>query len=85
MTGRTNEARRQFLEALFPGRMRERTSEIDPIYKELTSFANYPYRDRMMEPPREADWEFMQTLLLKGFRELASEMGLTRKRPDHIG
>jgi hypothetical protein len=54
-------------------------------YKELTSFANYPYRDRMMEPTREADWEFMQTLLPKGFRELASEMGLIRKRPDHIG
>jgi hypothetical protein len=39
----------------------------------------------MMEPTREADWEFMQTLLPKGFRELASEMGLIRKRPDHIG
>jgi len=65
--------------------LRARTFEIGLIYKELTSFANRPYRDRMMEPTREADWEFMQTLLPKGFRELASEMGLIRKRPVPIG
>ena len=34
---------------------------------------------------READWEFIEALLPSGWRELASEMGLVRRRPAHIG
>lgn len=39
----------------------------------------------MAETTREADWEFIEAQLPSGWRELASEMGLVRKRPPHIG
>lgn len=39
----------------------------------------------MAEPKPEADWAFMETLFPKGWRELASDMGLVRQLPPHIG
>jgi len=39
----------------------------------------------MAEPKPEADWAFMESLFPKGWREMASDMGLVRQLPPHIG
>lgn len=39
----------------------------------------------MAETTREADWDFIEAQLPSGWRELASAMGLVRRRPAHIG
>jgi hypothetical protein len=39
----------------------------------------------MADPKAQADWAFLEAMLPKGWRDLASEMGLVRKLPPHIG
>ena len=39
----------------------------------------------MSEGTHDANWEFIESQLPKGFRELGAKMGLVRRRPAHIG
>ena len=39
----------------------------------------------MADVTREADWSLIEAHLPEGWRELATEMGLVRKRPPHMG
>ena len=38
-----------------------------------------------MEPTSTAEWKQVESLLPEGWRELADDMGLVRKRPPHVG
>jgi hypothetical protein len=55
------------------------------ITKKLANFLWTGTRVDMDDPRRESDWSLIEAQLPRGWRELASEMRLIRKLPEHIG